>query len=61
MKKKILAGIIISVLLVYLSIRGIRFNDVSAAFWEMRPGYAAAAILMMFTTQFLRSVRWGVI
>lgn len=61
MKKKILAGIIISALLVYLSIRGIRFNDVSAAFQKMRPGYAAAAILMMFTTQLLRSIRWGII
>jgi hypothetical protein len=61
MKKKLLAGIIISALLVYLSVRGIRFADVRAAFQSVRPGYAAMAMLMMVITQLLRSVRWGVI
>ena len=61
MKKKVLAGLILSALLVYLSIRGIDFQGVVDGFRTIRYGYVLPALALLLLMQVLRSVRWGLI
>jgi glycosyltransferase 2 family protein len=61
MKKKVIAGLLLSALLVYLSIRGIHFPDVVEGFRTIRYGYIPAVLAVMFLMQLLRSIRWGLI
>lgn len=61
MKKKVFVGAALSALLVYLSIRGIDFEDVAAGFRTIDYGYVLPALALLFMMQALRSVRWGVI
>jgi len=61
MKRKLAAGIILGAILVYLSIRGIHFQDVAQGFRTIRYGYVLPVLMIMFLIQVLRSVRWGVI
>jgi uncharacterized protein (TIRG00374 family) len=61
MKKKVIAGLAVSALLVYLSIRGIHFEDVAAGFRTIRPVHLLPALALMFLMQVLRSYRWGLI
>jgi hypothetical protein len=61
MKKKIIVGLMLSALLVYLSIRGIDFQGVADGFRNIRYGYVLPAIALLFLMQVLRSVRWGLI
>jgi hypothetical protein len=61
MKKKVIMGLLLSALLVYLSIRGIHFADVAAGFRTIRYGYIPAVLAVMFLMQLLRSIRWGLI
>jgi len=61
MKKKLTMGIIIGVVLVYLSIRGIHFQDVADGFKTIRYGYVIAVLMILLVMQALRSWRWGVI
>jgi len=61
MKKKLAVGIILGAVLVYLSIRGINFQDVAQDFKTIRSGYLLPALIIMLLMQVLRSLRWGVI
>ena len=64
MNKKIILGIlisIISIVLVYLSVRGINLQDVSIALKKIQFIYVLFFILLVIIMQWLRSYRWGVI
>ena len=61
MKKKAIAGLLLSALLVYLSIRGIHLADVADGFRTFRYGYLPAILGAMLLMQLLRSFRWGLI
>jgi glycosyltransferase 2 family protein len=61
MKKKVILGVLISGLLVYLSVRGIDFRDVIHSLQQIRFIYVALATLIIIAMQWLRSYRWGVI
>jgi uncharacterized protein (TIRG00374 family) len=61
MKKKVIAGLLLSALLVYLSVRGIHFQGVADAFAAVHYGYLVPAVLLMLFMQALRSYRWGLI
>jgi uncharacterized protein (TIRG00374 family) len=61
MKKKVVAGMLISALLAYLSIRGIHFQEVADGFRAMRYGYVLPILGGMLLMQILRSFRWGLI
>ena len=61
MKKKVIAGLLLSALLVYLSIRGIHLRDVADGFRTFRYGYLPAILAVMLLMQLLRSIRWGLI
>ena len=61
MKKKVIAGLALSALLVWLSIRGIEFRGVMDDFRTIRSGYVLLAVAAMFLMQLLRSIRWGII
>jgi hypothetical protein len=61
MKKKVIAGLAVSALLVYLSIRGIDFMEVASGFRTIRPAYLLLSLALMLFMQVLRSYRWGLI
>ncbi len=61
MKKKLALGIILGAFLVYLSIRGIHFQDVAQGFRTIKYGYVLPVLIIMFIMQALRSLRWGFI
>jgi uncharacterized protein (TIRG00374 family) len=61
MKKKAIAGLALSALLVWLSARGIEFQGVADGFRTIRCGYVLPAVAAMFLMQLLRSIRWGLI
>ena len=59
MKKKLAAGILLSAFLVYLSVRGIDFEQVADGLHAVRGGYALLFLFVILVMQWLRSVRWG--
>ncbi len=61
MNKKIIFGIIISAVLVYLSVRGISFQDIVHDLQKIHVGYVALFLVVALLMQWLRSYRWGVI
>jgi glycosyltransferase 2 family protein len=61
MKKKVIAGLVFSTLLVYLSIRGIDFQAVAEGFRTIHYGYVLPILALLFFMQLLRSYRWGLI
>lgn len=61
MKKKVVAGLALGALLVYLSVRGIDLDGVADGFRTIRYGYAIPILAALFLMQFLRSFRWGLI
>ena len=61
MKKKVFAGLAVSVLLVYLSVRGIPFGSVADSLRSVRIGCLLAFLAVLFLMQVLRSFRWGLI
>lgn len=61
MNKKIIFGIIISAVLVYLSVRGINFQDIVHHLQQIHVGYVGLFLIVAFLMQWLRSYRWGVI
>ena len=61
MKKKLIAGAVLSALLVYLSIRGIHFQEVADGLRNIRYDYTLPILGGMLLMQFLRSFRWGLI
>ena len=61
MKKKVIGGLALSAVLVYLSARGIHFQGVADGFRTIRSEYLLPALAAMILMQILRSVRWGLI
>jgi glycosyltransferase 2 family protein len=61
MNKKVIVGILISVILVYLSVRGINLQDVFRDLKKIQLTYVIFFILLVILMQWLRSYRWGVI
>ncbi len=61
MKKKLALGMVLGAILVYLSIRGIHYEDVAQGFKTIRYGYALPVLISLFLIQVFRSFRWGVI
>jgi hypothetical protein len=61
MNKKIFVGILLSIILVYLSVRGINISDTIDYFKNIQWLPVAAFIIIILFMQFLRSYRWGVI
>jgi uncharacterized protein (TIRG00374 family) len=61
MNKKVIVGILISVILVYLSVRGINLQDVFRDLKKIQLTYVIFFILLIILMQWLRSYRWGVI
>jgi hypothetical protein len=61
MNKKIIFGILISLVLVYLSVRGINFTDVQNVLQKIQLPYVMLFMLLISLIQYLRSYRWGVI
>jgi glycosyltransferase 2 family protein len=59
--KKTVIGIIFSIIFVYLSLRGIRFEDVTKNLQDLRYIFLIPAVLLSVLIQLLRSFRWGVI
>lgn len=61
MKKKLILGLLLGAILVYLSVRGIRFQDVMDGFKTVKYGYIIPPIIIFTLMQVLRSWRWGII
>lgn len=61
MNKKIIIGILISIFLVYLSFKGINFQDVLNDLGKIQISYVTYFIILIVLMQYLRSYRWGVI
>ncbi|MGB5218522.1 MAG: lysylphosphatidylglycerol synthase transmembrane domain-containing protein [Smithella sp.] len=61
MNKKVIFGILISIVLVYLSVRGINFDDVWSDLKKIQLTYVILFLLLVILMQYLRSYRWGVI
>jgi len=61
MNKKIIAGILLSLALVYLSVRGINLDETIGNLKEITLLPVVAFIGIILVMQFLRSYRWGVI
>lgn len=57
--KKLITGVLIGILLVYLSTRGIDFREVADGFGQIRMGYVLLFLAIVFCFQLLRSFRWG--
>ncbi|MDI6777173.1 MAG: lysylphosphatidylglycerol synthase transmembrane domain-containing protein [Syntrophales bacterium] len=61
MKKKMIVGIPLSALLIYLAVRGIRLEDVADGLTAVRYRYIPPVLILILLIQVLRSLRWGVI
>lgn len=61
MIKKLVLGLLIGAVLVYFSVRGIRFHDVVDGFKTVKYAYIVPPLVIFFLMQVLRSWRWGII
>jgi uncharacterized protein (TIRG00374 family) len=61
MNKKIILGIALSAILIYLSVRGINFHDTLHDLKKIHLSYVVFFIGIVFLMQYLRSYRWGII
>jgi uncharacterized membrane protein YbhN (UPF0104 family) len=59
--KKVIPGLLISALLVYLSVRGTDFQGVIADMAKIGYGFILPFLLLMILMQALRVWRWGMI
>ncbi|MDD5168461.1 MAG: lysylphosphatidylglycerol synthase transmembrane domain-containing protein [Syntrophales bacterium] len=59
--KKLIAGILLSIVLLYLSVRGIDFSAVMDGFQKIDFRYIYPVILLIVLMQVVRSVRWGIL
>jgi uncharacterized protein (TIRG00374 family) len=57
--KKLIAGIVLGIALIYLSLQGIDFQKVADGFKQIRLDYVLLFLVIVFCIQFLRSFRWG--
>ncbi len=59
MKKKLIIGTALSLVLVYLSVRGVNFQSIADGFKTIRYSFVLPSVAAMMLMQVLRSVRWG--
>lgn len=59
--KKLVAGSIVSILLLYFSLRGVNFRHLLDGLRNLQYGYLFPVILLSFLILVLKSLRWGVI
>ena len=59
--KKLIFGIIVSVILIYFSIQGVEYEKILAGMRNVKYAFLIPTLLLILCTSFLRSVRWGVI
>ena len=59
--KKILFGILVGIVLIYFSIRGVDFGEVIASFNSVNYIFLAPALLLSLLIPLIRSLRWGVL
>jgi uncharacterized protein (TIRG00374 family) len=59
--KKLIIGILLSALLIYLSVRGIDLKAVMEGFQKIDYRYLYPIILLIVVMQIIRSVRWGIL
>jgi uncharacterized protein (TIRG00374 family) len=59
--KKLLIGIVLSVVFVYFSLRGLDYEKVLAGLTNVNYLYLLPAILISFVVAALRSLRWGLV
>jgi hypothetical protein len=61
MNKKLIFGIVLGIVLIYFSVRGINFNEIISHLKKIHLGYAGLSLFFIILMQALRSYRWGVI
>jgi hypothetical protein len=61
MNKKLIFGIVLGIVLIYFSVRGIKFDETLFHLKRIHLGYVALSLFLMVFMQVLRSHRWGVI
>lgn len=61
MNKKLIFGIVLGIVLIYFSVRGINFNETLSHLKKINLYYAALSLFFIVLMQALRSYRWGVI
>jgi glycosyltransferase 2 family protein len=61
MKTKLIAGLLLSLVLVWLSLRGIDMEEVYKGFRKVHIPFIIYSTAVMFLIQILRAVRWGLI
>ena len=59
--KKLVIGVLLSILLVYLSVRGIDFSAVAAGFGSLNTVYLYPTLALLVLMQVIRSIRWGLL
>lgn len=61
MKKRLILGLLLGTVFIYLSLKGINFKEVAVSFTAVHYIYIIPVLLILFFVQYLRSYRWGVI
>ncbi|MFC1489027.1 lysylphosphatidylglycerol synthase transmembrane domain-containing protein [Thermodesulfobacteriota bacterium] len=59
--KKLIAGVFISAIFVYLSLRGIKYQELIKGLGDARYFFLIPSATLLFSISLLRSVRWGII
>jgi len=61
LKKRLILGLLLGAVFIYLSFKGINFKEIAESLSAVRYIYIIPVLLILFFIQFLRSYRWGVI
>jgi len=61
MNKKLIFGIVLGIVLIYFSVRGINFSETISHLKNIHIGYAVLSLFLIVLMQTLRSYRWGII
>ncbi|MFO0753186.1 MAG: lysylphosphatidylglycerol synthase transmembrane domain-containing protein [Thermodesulfovibrionales bacterium] len=59
--KKIFVGLLVSIVFVYFSLRGVDFGKALEGLRSVQYAYVAPAVLLLLLIFWLRSLRWGII
>ena len=59
--KKLILGIVVSVIFIYLSLRGVEFEKVLKGLKDVNPIFLLPAMVLLLLALLLRSLRWGVV
>jgi uncharacterized protein (TIRG00374 family) len=61
LKKRLILGLLLGAVFIYLSLRGINFEEIAVSFRAVHYVYIIPVLIILFLMQYLRSYRWGVI